>query len=89
MLFFLPANDKKHPVKYKGVKETAAIVQYLLQHRTTPIGKSSALFSALDERNGGAASGGGAATSSTKGSSGKCKSKTRKVDNDEDDDEDD
>jgi hypothetical protein len=49
-LYFIPANDKKHPVKYEGELDVGAMLTFLFQHRTTPVGKGSGLFDALREK---------------------------------------
>jgi len=48
-LYFIPANNKKHPVVYAGPRKAADMTQYINTHRTTSVGKGSALFSALLE----------------------------------------
>jgi hypothetical protein len=46
-LYFLPANKKKPTVPYTGARQTGDMIQYLFQHRTTPVGPGSDLFNAL------------------------------------------
>jgi hypothetical protein len=49
VIYYIPANNKKHPEVYTGPKETGDMIQYLFKHRTTPVGPGSDLFNALQK----------------------------------------
>eukprot|EP01032_Pedospumella_encystans_P014629 gene14629-16785_t len=46
-IYFVPANNKQNPVLYSGSRQAGDMVEYITQHRTTPVDRGSGLLSAL------------------------------------------
>jgi len=46
-IYFVPANNKQHPVLYSGSRQAGDMVEYITQHRTTPVERGGGLLSTL------------------------------------------
>ena len=46
-IYYIAANNKQLPVEYTAAHQAGEMIQYLFQHRSTPVGPGSDLFNAF------------------------------------------